>query len=212
MLSIDDFRDAGVGWRAVVGLLLVSTLAACALPGTDPSAGPDGSATPVVEARCAVGAGTPPEVGAEPEGTVTSPAAPTAAGSGHPMTDEQLREEEFLRQQAANKAFRQRGTLDPAAAGGAHTCAVQVQYVLDLLTADDQETPGEETVRQAVAGTGLMDVTVRPPGRLDLGPGDGLLFSGWTGRACVFGSVRSEKVTVEFGTRVADGGCLPAPG
>ena len=127
------------------------------------------------------------------------------------MTDEQLRQEEFLRQQAANKAFRQRGTLDPAAAGGAHACAAEVQRVINLLTVGGRDAPEEEAVRQAVAGTGLLDVAVRPPGRLDLGPGDGLIFSGWTGRACVFGSVRQDDITVEFGTRIADGGCLPAP-
>ncbi len=62
-----------------------------------------------------------------------------------------------------------------------------------------------------MAATGLVDVVVRPPGRLDLGPGDGLLFAGWTGRACVFGSVRRDDIKVEIGTRIADGGCLPAP-
>ncbi|MBL6277099.1 hypothetical protein JMF97_13115 [Micromonospora fiedleri] len=177
---------------AVAGVLLVSALTACAPPDSAPSTGPArptvpaspaASATPIVEARCAAAAGTPPEVVAKPTGTVTSPGAPEAVGSGHPMTDEQLRQEEFLRQQAANKAFRQRGTLDPAAAGGAHACAAEVQRVLNLLTVGGQDAPEEEAVRQAVAGTGLLDVVVRPPGRLDLGPGDGLIFSGWTGRA-----------------------------
>ncbi|RUL91581.1 hypothetical protein [Verrucosispora sp. FIM060022] len=200
---------------AVAGVLLVSALTACAPPGSAPSSGPTSAAvpaTPIVEARCAAAAGTPPEVVAKPSGTVTSPGTPEAVGSGHPMTDEQLRQEEFLRQQAANKAFRQRGTLDPAATGGAHACAAEVQRVLNLLTVGGQDAPEEEAVRQAVADTGLLDVVVRPPGRLDLGPGDGLVFSGWTGRACVFGSVRQDDITVEFGTRIADGGCLPAPG
>ncbi|WP_341718227.1 hypothetical protein QQG74_31470 [Micromonospora sp. FIMYZ51] len=127
------------------------------------------------------------------------------------MTDEQLRQEEFLRQQAANKAFRQRGNLDPEATAGAQACAAEVSRSLNLFTSGGQDEPEEEAVRQAVSATGLLDVVVRPPGRLDLGPGDGLLFAGWTGRACVFGSVRQDDIRVEIGTRIADGGCLPAP-
>ncbi|MER5332643.1 hypothetical protein [Micromonospora sp. NPDC002717] len=136
---------------------------------------------------------------------------PSRPGGGQPLTDEQQRAEEFRRQQAANDAFRQRGTLDAEAASGARACAAEVMRSLNLLTVGGREDPGEESVRRAVAATGLTEVTVRPPGRLDLGPGDGLLFAGWTGRACVFGSVRAGDVAVEIGTRIADGGCLPAP-
>ena len=66
-------------------------------------------------------------------------------------------------------------------------------------------------VRKALAAAGLGDAEVRAPGRLDLGPGDGVVFSTWTGQACVFG-FHSPKygTTVEYGTRVADGGCSPA--
>ncbi|MFG3698916.1 hypothetical protein ACGF5C_13515 [Micromonospora sp. NPDC047620] len=205
--------------------MLLPVLAGCAAPGTGPGTGPASapndsiapalpttSAT-ITEARC-VGAKAP--VARPGEFTRTAGGAPTATPSrpagGQPLTDEQRREEEFRRQQAANDAFRQRGTLDAEAASGARACAAEVMRSLNLLTAGGRDDPGEESVRRAVAATGLTDVTVRPPGRLDLGPGDGLIFAGWTGRACVFGSVRAGDVAVEIGTRIADGGCLPAPG
>ncbi|WP_146603504.1 hypothetical protein [Micromonospora endophytica] len=149
----------------------------------------------------------PPATVPEPDGDVVSPAVPGSLGTGSPvtdagspMTDEQLRQEEFLRQQAANKAFRQRGNLDPLAADGARSCASEVSQSLNLLTAGGRDEPDEESVQQALAATGLTDVIVRPPGRLDLGPGDGLIFAGWTGQACVYGSVRRADITVEIGT------------
>ncbi|MEU2664064.1 hypothetical protein [Micromonospora sp. NBC_01740] len=190
--------------------------------GTAPAAStaPDGgvgSARPVTspappEADC-VRAGTPvarpgqvaPSGGGVPAVTSRPP------GTRQPLTDEQRRAEEFRRQQAANDAFRQRGTLGEEAASGARACAADVRKSLKLLTAGGRDEPGQEAVRRAIVATGLTGVTVRPPGRLDLGPVDGLVFAGWTGRACVFGSVRAGDVTVEIGTRIADGGCLPAP-
>jgi hypothetical protein len=205
---------------AVAGAALLPVLAGCAAPGTGPVAAPAGSAASAVpatsaapaEARC-VRAGTPvarPGEAARPGG-----GAPTATsgppGGEQPLTDEQRREEEFRRQQAANDAFRQRGTLDAEAASGARACAAEVLKSLNLLTVGGRDDPRAESVRRAIVATGLTDVTVRPPGRLDLGPGGGLLFAGWTGRACVFGSVRAGDVVVEIGTRIADGGCLPAP-
>lgn len=57
----------------------------------------------------------------------------------------------------------------------------------------------------------LTNIVVRPPGRLDPGPRDGLIFAGWTGHACVFGSYRKSETVVEIGAPIADGGCLPAP-
>ncbi|GIJ28814.1 hypothetical protein Vqi01_39760 [Micromonospora qiuiae] len=180
--------------------------ARCAVAGTappavvpEPGGGVTSAATP------------PPNVVVEPSGVVASPIVPAVPGTGNPVTDEQLRQEEFLRQQAANKAFRQRGNLDPEASDGARACAAEVSQGLNLLPVGGQDEPEQEVVERALAVTGLVDVVVRPPGRLDLGPGNGLLFAGWTGRACVFGSVRRDDIQVEVGTRIADGGCLPAP-
>ncbi|MEH0969908.1 hypothetical protein V6U77_02040 [Micromonospora sp. CPCC 205546] len=167
----------------------------------------------LVEADC-VRVGTPAahpgDVARSGDGAPTATSRPP--GTRHPLTDEQLRAEEFRRQQAANDGFRQRGTLGEAAASGARACAAEVSRSLNLLTVDGRDEPGQEAVRRAIVATGLTGVTVRPPGRLDLGPADGLIFAGWTGRACVFGSVRAGDVTVEIGARIADGGCLPAPG
>ncbi|MFG3422205.1 hypothetical protein [Micromonospora sp. NPDC048063] len=205
---------------AVTGTVLLPVLAGCAAPGTGPGTGPASSnsaasalpatSAAITEARC-VRAATPVARPGEVARPGTATATPSRPGSGQPLTDEQRREE-FRRQQAANDAFRQRGTLDAKAASGARACAAEVLRRLNLLTVGGRDDPGEESVRRAVAATGLAGVTVRPPGRLDLGPGDGLLFAGWTGRACVFGSVRAGDVAVEIGTRIADGGCLPAPG
>ncbi|MFY1597265.1 hypothetical protein [Micromonospora sp. WMMD737] len=191
--------------------------------GTAPvaSTAPDGgvgSARPAAstaqpEAGCAR-AGTPvrrPGQAARSAGGVPA-ATSRPPGTGQPLTDEQRRAAEFLRQQAANDGFRQRGTLDEEAASGARACAAKLSRDLDLLTAGGRDQPGQEAVRRMVAAIGLTEVTVRTPGRLDLGPADGLVFAGWTGRACVFGSVRAGDVTVEIGARIADGGCLPAPG
>ncbi|GGM51453.1 hypothetical protein GCM10011608_40470 [Micromonospora sonchi] len=214
--------------------MLLSTLVACAQPGNAPTADPGENAppaipaTPAAEARCAVAVAAPPVVPepgggvtstttppakmvVEPSGVGTSPTVPAVPDAGNPMMDEQLRQEEFLRQQAANKAFRQRGNLDPETADGARACAAEVSQGLNLLIVGGRGEPEQEAVERTLTATGLVDVVVRPPGRLDLGPGDGLLFAGWTGRACVFGSVRRDDIKVEIGTRIADGGCLPAP-
>ncbi|MEV2237789.1 hypothetical protein [Micromonospora sp. NPDC049891] len=202
---------------ALAGALLTTSLFACALPGSRPTAEADQEVMPpdplpsVVEARCVAAGVAPPEVATKPADPSGTPTEPAPLGTGNPMTDEQVREEMFRRQQAANDAFRQRGTLAPEVASGASACATEVLKGLNLLTDGGREVPDEEAVERAVTATGLTDVIVRPPGRLDLGPGDGLIFAGWTGRACVFGSVRQDDVTVEIGTRIADGGCLPAP-
>ncbi|WFE45728.1 hypothetical protein [Verrucosispora sp. WMMD1129] len=202
---------------ALAGALLTTSLFACAVPGSRPTAESDQEVVPpnprpsVAEARCVAAAATLPETATKapaPSGVST---APVPLGTGHPMADERVREEMLRRQQAANDAFRQRGTLEPDTAAGARACAAEVLKGLNLLTAGGRDEPDEKAVRRAVTATGLTDVVVRPPGRLDLGPGDGLIFAGWTGRACVFGSVRQDDITVEIGTRIADGGCLPAP-
>ncbi|SCL58527.1 hypothetical protein [Micromonospora peucetia] len=201
---------------AVAGtVVFLPVLAGCAAPGTGPTtpAGSTASALPATsapaEADC-VSAGTPTARPGEASRPGAGAPATTSPPPG-PLTDEQRRAEEFRRQQAANDGFRQRGTLSPEAASGARSCAAEVRRSLNLLTAGGQDDPGQEAVRRAIVATGLTGVNVRPPGRLDLGPVDGLVFAGWTGQACVFGNVRAGDVVVEIGTRIADGGCLPAP-
>ncbi|MFG1886427.1 hypothetical protein ACGFIR_00935 [Micromonospora sp. NPDC049051] len=178
-------------------------------PGGIAAPGLPATSTAPAQADC-VRKGTP----ATRPGPVAQPGGTAASGSSvprQPPTDEQRRAEEFRRQQAANDGFRQRGTLGEEAASGARACAAQLRRSLNLLTAGGRDQPGQEAVRRTVEATGLTEITVRAPGRLDLGPAGGLVFAGWTGRACVFGSVRAGAVVVEIGTRIADGGCLPAP-
>ncbi|WBB93553.1 hypothetical protein [Verrucosispora sp. WMMC514] len=202
---------------ALAGALLTASLSACAVPGSRPAAESGSDVVPpnplpsVAEASCTAAAATPPQVATKTANPLGASTAPTPLGTGHPLADERAREEMLRRQQAANDAFRQRGTLEPATAAGASACAAEVLKGLNLLTAGGRDAPDEAAVERVVTDTGLTDVTVRPPGRLDLGPGGGLIFAGWTGRACVFGSVRKGDITVEIGTRIADGGCLPAP-
>lgn len=140
--------------------------------------------------------------------TPGTPSTPWDIPTGMP-SGEQQQEEMLRRQHAANKAFRQRGTLSEEAARGAQACADEILRAAQLRAASgDLDAKALEDV---LVNAGLAEVTVRPPGRLDVGPDDGLIFAGWTGRACVFGTARQEKITVEIGTRIADGGCLPAP-
>jgi hypothetical protein len=129
-------------------------------------------------------------------------------GGTKPPTEQELAEQ-FRRNQEANKAFRQRGRLGDAAAGDAARCATQVRAELDKLRG--QQRYDAASLTKALGRTKLTSVQVRPPGRLDTGRGDGLLYAGWTGHACVFGSHHPSESTVEIGTRIADGGCLPAP-
>ncbi|MEH1099390.1 hypothetical protein [Micromonospora sp. CPCC 205561] len=224
MASIARRGSRGAALRvigAVAGAVFLPVLVGCAAPGTDPATAPAGgvaSARPATSAapaeadcvRAGAPVARPGNVGRPGGGAPATTSRPP--GTRHPLTDEQRRAEEFRRQQATNDAFRQRGTLDEEAASGARACAADVRRSLNLLSAGGRDEPGQEAVRRAIVATGLTEVTVRPPGRLDLGPADGLIFAGWTGRACVFGSVRPGDVAVEIGARIADGGCLPAPG
>ncbi|WP_406106545.1 hypothetical protein [Micromonospora globbae] len=202
---------------ALAAAVLLPALVACAPPDARPAA--DAAEEPaaattvarplVPEARCAVPGPVVARPPHEPAPARSTPAGATPSRS--PLGEEQRREEMLRRQQAANDAFRQRGTLAPEAAEGARACAGEVARHLNLLTAGGRNDADEAAVRRVVEGTGLTSVTVRSPGRLDNGPGDGLLFAGWTGRACVFGSVGQGEVRVEIGAPIADGGCLPAP-
>jgi hypothetical protein len=143
---------------------------------------------------------------------VASPASkpdesPLNLPSSGNLTEEQ-RGELLKRNMDANHAFRNRGELPAAAVPGAVRCAIRAEDALAPLAKKKDYT--ENSVRAALEKAGLQEVGVRPPGRLDLGYGDGVVFSGWTGRACVFGALNPHVTQVEYGTQIADGGCLPA--
>ncbi|MEE6258434.1 hypothetical protein [Plantactinospora sonchi] len=217
-------------FSGLLAIGLLGALAGCAESGT-PTAGtrtvrvtagpasPDATVAPPVRStppyRCSptpapVGSpGTTP--GSSTAGIpVTDAPVPDlgATGTVRPPTEQELAEQ-FGRNEQANKTYRIRGQLGQAAAGDATVCARQVQDVLDGLR--KQERYDAAALTRALGRTPLTDIVVRPPGRLDASAGDGLLFAGWTGHACVFGSHGESGSTVEIGARIADGGCLPAP-
>ncbi|NJC69577.1 hypothetical protein HC031_07555 [Planosporangium thailandense] len=186
--------------------------AATAVPGTTITAraDDDARATPspfaTVLAACvapSAGAGLATDV---PSPAVTS-AYPDLPTSG-PL-NEQQRGEQFQRNKAANNAFRERRPLSAAVQAANKPCVDKVRAGLDQLR--KQNRYDAASVEQVLTSAGLTSVTARPPGRLDLGRGGGLVFAGSTGQGCVFGRHATDETTVEFGSGIADGGCLPAP-
>jgi hypothetical protein len=119
-------------------------------------------------------------------------------------------DEQFRRNHDANKAYRNRQPLSPAADAANRPCAEELRRNLTLLAAGN--TYDAESIKRILVGMGLTEATARPPGRLDLAGSGGLLFAGWTGQACVFGEYGPNVMTIEYGSMIADGGCLPAPG
>jgi hypothetical protein len=109
---------------------------------------------------------------------------------------------------AENNAFRQRRPLTPAVLAAGNPYVIKVCQALSQLRTTDQY--GAAAVQAVLTAAGLSQVQARPPGRLDLGGGDGLVFAGWTGTACVFGTHRTDLTEVDLGSQIADGGCLPA--
>jgi hypothetical protein len=142
-------------------------------------------------------------------GVAARAAAP--APTGRLPSDPEAREGELIqRNMDANHAYRSRGVLPAGAVPGAVRCAIVVEDALKALHRKKvYDDPAR--IQAAVRGAGLPDAYVRRPGRLDTGPGGGWLFAGDTGQACVFGSYGASGYEVEYGTGIADGGCLPAP-
>jgi hypothetical protein len=122
---------------------------------------------------------------------------------------EQDREELFNRNYAANKAFRNRHPLPPQVMAANQPCVVAVRTGLNGLKAKGRYDAA--SIEQILTGAGLTAVIARPPGRLDLAGSGGLLFAGETGQGCVFGEFGPDVTDVNFGSGIADGGCLPAP-
>jgi hypothetical protein len=99
----------------------------------------------------------------------------------------------------------------PAAVVAANRpCADAVRAGLERLRT--QQRFDAAAIEQVLADVGLDDAIARKAGRLDAGGASGgLLFAGSTGQACVFGEHGPNATTVELGSVIADGGCLPAP-
>lgn len=139
-------------------------------------------------------------------------AAPIATKEPAPtvsLTEEQQRERQFMLNYQANKMFRERHPLPADLAAANVRCVDEVRAGLTEL--DDTHRVDVVAVTNVLVKVGLSNPTVRRPGRLDIGPGDGLIFARHTGAGCLFGSVSRTDVTVEVGGGILDGGCLPAP-
>jgi hypothetical protein len=132
-----------------------------------------------------------------------------SASASRPPTEQELAEQ-FERNQAANKSFRNRLPLRPEVSEANRPVADQVLAGLQRLRAEQRYDA--DSIRQVLVDAQLTDVTVRPRGRLDTGGGDGLIFAGWGNRACVFGEHGPTATTVDIGGPIMDGGCLTAPG
>jgi hypothetical protein len=134
-----------------------------------------------------------------------SPDARALSGS----LSEQDREELFRRNYAANKAFRNRHPMPPDIVAANQPCVDAVRAGLVGLKAKARYDAA--AIEQVLTAAGLISVVARPPGRLDLAGSGGLLFAGDTGQGCLFGEFGPEVTEVNFGSGIADGGCLPAP-
>jgi hypothetical protein len=116
---------------------------------------------------------------------------------------------EVLRKMAEESAPLERGTLPAAAKTGATACVDSIRRDLSLYAELDGRVPDAPRMREFLTSTGLERITVRPHGRYDAGTPEGLVFSGWTGQACVYGGFVSEGPDIRIGLPLADGACLP---
>ncbi len=188
---------------AAVVLVQVAALAACATPATE-----QGSGTPPAPAAL-----SEPPPGASTARCAVNAAVPVP---GHPArqpspVDEaaERRAAEVLQKMAEEAAPQERGTLPAAARSGATACAHEISRTLSLYAGLDGRVPDAAKMREFLESTGLERITVRSRGRYDAGTPEGLVFSGWTGQACVYGGFVSEGPDIRIGQPFADGACLP---
>jgi len=209
---------------AVAALLSAALAAGCARPGgaTVTDAGDDGTepstASTAIQGELATCAKPqPPPQRAPQTGSQAAPAATLSAAVSRPPTgtraplpgSEQERGEQFERNRAANKAYRNRRPLAASVLASNQPCVDAVRTGLSLLRAQGRYDAA--SIQRVLTDAGLSNAGARPRGRLDLAGSGGLLFSGWTGQACVFGEHGPATTTVELGSMIADGGCLPSP-
>lgn len=104
---------------------------------------------------------------------------------------------------ALNDLYRQRIDLAPDAQADAEGYIDRVTATLEDLRSDGPPFT-EDAVRSALEAEGLAGVQTRS------GAGDVLFGAQPPAGGCVYGAVEAEKVTVEAGGYIMDGGCLPA--
>ena len=184
-------------------LVLVATLAACATPPAGQSGGTSTAPLSVVSvpppgpatARCAQ----------ETEETVQIPAPP------QPPAEEaaQQRAAEVLRQMNGSAAPPERGALPAEARTGATACAREIHRTLSLYAGGERRLPDVARMREFLRSAGLERVTVSARGRYAADTPEGLVFSGWTGQACVYGGFVAGRPDIRIGPPLSDGACLP---
>lgn len=188
----------GVGALLVIGCARAGSVTG----GSKPSPYPTGTAVASAPAI------TMPSVGlaacVDASATPLAEDSPTGASATGAIATDQ-----FDVNQEANNMFRQRRPMPALYVAAARPCLLQVRAGLQTLRS--QNRYDNDSVAQVLRGAGLTDITTRAPGRLDLGPGDGVVFAAETGVGCIFGQHAPEESTAEFGSAVADGGCLVAP-
>ncbi|UWZ57578.1 hypothetical protein Daura_16290 [Dactylosporangium aurantiacum] len=183
-------------------LIVLLTTAGCARPGRVDAASDATPGSPRPAPSRSVAACADPD--ASPAPATGAPGTPGTATAGTPGSEDQ-----FQRDNQANRAFRQRGVLPPQAMAAVQPCVAEVRAGLDRLRAEGRfDGPAIERV---LTDAGLAEVESRRAGRLDTGDGSGLLFCGNSGFGYVFGQHGPAGTTVDAGGAIADGGCLPAP-
>jgi hypothetical protein len=103
---------------------------------------------------------------------------------------------------AQNDRHRERMGVDAEAQAAAADIVAAVTAALEALRASGDLTA--ESVGDALRAAGASDVQVRDePGRVLFG-------AGAPAGGCVFGELDADRVRVELGGYILDGGCLPA--
>jgi hypothetical protein len=195
----------------MVPVAAIALLTACAAPGTGtapvqagvPAPPPGKDTLPCT--RQPVGGGrsaTPAQVAVPPDdGALPSPSTAEQ--------QERYRGETLQRQMRSNRMFLDRRRLPDAAVPGAVRCTLHAEDALKAVM--KKKTFDPDAIGKALTAQGLPKSTVRKPAAHDTGYGDGYTIANWTGRACIVGWVSpAHGYHVEYGSQIADGGCLAA--
>ncbi|MFC4065990.1 DUF6993 domain-containing protein [Actinoplanes subglobosus] len=194
-------------------MALALLLPACAAPGERPATA---EPAPITASRSpAVDTLPCTRAKAEPGRTPTAADVATPRSPGplprpsDEYLDEEYRGEMLRRQMEANDAYRERRPLPETALPGAVRCAVKAEDALKPLY--EKKVFDEKAVKKALAAAGLPDSAVEKPASRDRAPHDGVIIAAWTGQACIVGYLSpGYGAHVEYGSTIADGGCLPA--
>jgi hypothetical protein len=191
---------------------LVFALSGCATPGTA-SGNPATGAPVAVPAQADTLPCTREKTDAGRTPTAADVATPRSLGPlpqpSDEYLDEEYRGEMMRRQMEANDAYLERRPLPEAALPGAIRCAIKAEDALEPL--HKKKVYDAAAVTKALTAAGLPDSAVEKPGSRDRVPHDGLIIAAWTGQACIIGYLSPEYgAHIEYGSTIADGGCLPA--